>query len=293
MQYFYPDARLNRTCMCLNATRQTNREIHNFQISADPVTTVQKHDETLFTQQKGGLIHSWTLSNTGYTLDTSADTQHSGFCRIECIPERNLLISPRNENDIVVLDMRDLSTIIATLEPARGENNNVGKLMCLKHIAMADQDFVLACYESGDFVTWDLRGEKIIDQKRFDECPMAVDYDATTNRGLFGGPSEQLGVFEYSRSTMQLVRKNDIVLKNPGVNCVKIRNDRKVFSVGGWDGRIRIYSWNSLRPLAVLTDHKVAVTDIAHSIGRVSLWNSPIMAASGQDGHVSLWDLYN
>lgn len=122
---------------------------------------------------------------------------------------------------------------------------------------------------------------------------MTVDYDPATNRGLYGGPSDKLGVFGYQRNTMEIVKKSDILLKNPGVNTVKIREDRKVFSVGGWDGRIRIYSWSSLRPLAVLSEHKAAVADIAHSMGRVSLWNSPIMGVAGQDGHISLWDLYN
>lgn len=275
---------------------QTNRVAHNFNISAEPVTTVQKHDETLYTQQKGGRIHSWSLSNTGYSLESSAETNHTGYCRIECIPERNLLLSPLNDNAIVVLDMLDLTKVIATLTPTTPDDatSNLGNVMCLKHIPVGDKDYVLGCYESGDFVTWDLAaGGKVVNSKRLEECPMAVDYDPATNRGVYGGPSDRLGVFSYQRNTMELVPKSDIVLKNPGVNCVKIRADRKVFSVGGWDGRIRIYSWNSLRPLAVLTDHKAAVSDIAHSLGSVSLWNSPIMGVAGLDGHVSLWDLYN
>lgn len=275
---------------------------HTFNISGDPVTSVQKHEETLYTQQKGGQIHSWTLSNKGYTLESSSTTNHTGYCRTECIPDSNFLLSPLDKNSIVVLDMLDLTKVIATLTPSEEattsetvtiDTNQLGNIMCLKHIPVGDQDYVLACYESGDFATWDLRTQKIVNCKRFEECPMTVDYDAATNRGIYGGPSDKLGVFGYQRNTMEIIKKSDILLKNPGVNCVKIRNDRKVFSVGGWDGRIRIYSWSSLRPLAVLSDHKAAVADIAHSMGRVSLWNSPIMGVAGQDGHISLWDLYN
>lgn len=284
---------LNYELTQLNYNPQTNRVAHHFNISAEPVTTVQKHEETLYTQQKGGLIHSWTLSNTGYSLESRAETNHTGYCRIECIPERNLLLSPVNENGIVVLDMLDLTKVIATLSPVSGTTNNLGNIMCLKHIPIGDKDYVLGCYESGDFLTWDVQASKIVDSKRLEECPMAVDYDPATNRGVYGGPSDRLGVFSYQRNKMELLRKSEIVLKNAGVNCVKIRDDRKVFSVGGWDGRIRIYSWNSLRPLAVLSEHKAAVTDIAHSLGSVSLWNSPIMGAAGLDGQVSLWDLYN
>lgn len=275
---------------------------HTFNISSDPVTSVQKHEETLYTQQKGGQIHSWTLSNKGYTLESSSVTSHTGYCRIECIPGCNILLSPADKNTIVVLDMLDLTKVIATLAPSEAtshpeslnfDSNQLGNLMCLKHIPVADRDYVLACYESGDFVTWDLQSHQVVDCKRFDECPMTVDYDPVMNRGVFGGPSDKLGVFGYQRNTMEIVRKSDIQLKNAGVNCVKIRDDRKVFSVGGWDGRIRVFSWSSLRPLAVLSEHKAAVADIAHSMGRVSLWNSPIMGVAGLDGHISLWDLYN
>lgn len=281
--------------------QQTNRVAHTFNISSDPVTSVQKHEETLYTQQKGGQIHSWTLSNKGYTLESSSSTIHIGYCRIECIPDCNLLLSPLDKNSIVVLDMLDLTKVVATLTPSdattsenvKFDSSQLGNLMCMKHIPVGDLDYVLACYESGDFVTWDLKTHKPVDCKRFEECPMTVDYDAATNRGIFGGPSDKLGVFGYQRQTMEIIKKSDIVLKNPGVNCVKIRDDRKVFTVGGWDGRIRVYSWSSLRPLAVLSEHKAAVTDVAHSTGRVSLWNSPIMGVAGLDGHISLWDLYN
>lgn len=274
---------------------------HTFNIDATPVTTVQKHEETLYTQQKGGQIHSWDLTNKGYTLDSSSATSHTGYCRMECVPDCNLLLSPLGQNSIVALDMVDLTRVVATLTPsaaatdqaAHFDPTKLGTLMCLKHIPVGDKDYVLACYESGDFVTWDLRAEKVVDCKRFDECPMTVDYDAATNRGVYGGPSDRLGVFGYQRNTMEIVKRSDIVLKNAGVNCVRIRGDRKVFSVGGWDGRIRIYSWSSLRPLAVLAEHKAAVVDIAHSMGSVSLWNSPIMGAAGLDGQISLWDLYN
>lgn len=96
---------------------------------------------------------------------------------------------------------------------------------------------------------------------------------------------------------MQLKSSNStskLTLKNPGTNVIRIRPDCKVFASGGWDGRVRIYSWKSLRPLAVLTEHKSgAITDITFSKSKVERWNAPIMAVSGMDGIISLWDLYN
>ena len=56
-------------------------------------------------------------------------------------------------------------------------------------------------------------------------------------------------------------------------NRVKIRLDQKVFASAGWDGRVRIFSWKSLRPLAVLTEHKRNVLDLIYSPGTVQLWS--------------------
>lgn len=98
----------------------------------------------------------------------------------------------------------------------------------------------------------------------------------------------------YQRQSMQLQRSTDISLKNAGINCVRIRDDKKVFASGGWDGRVRVFSWKSLRPLAVLTEHKTgAIMDIVYSSGPVAMWKAPIMAVAGMDSQISLWNLYN
>lgn len=93
---------------------------------------------------------------------------------------------------------------------------------------------------------------------------------------------------------MKLQPCGDMSVKNPGINCIRIRPDLKILSTGGLDGRIRMFSWKSLRPLAVLTEHKTgAIMDISYSTDKVTIWKSPIMAVAGMDSVISLWDLYN
>lgn len=93
---------------------------------------------------------------------------------------------------------------------------------------------------------------------------------------------------------MHLQRGADIAIKNAGINCIRIRKDQKVFASGGWDGRVRIFSWKSLRPLAVLTEHSSGgIMDIVYSEAKITMWKAPIMAAAGMDGQITLWDLYN
>ncbi|KAG4075961.1 hypothetical protein HA402_003787 [Bradysia odoriphaga] len=272
---------------------QTNRTPLHFTVgsSTAPVNSISHLPETLFTQQKGGIVKAWQITGSGYVLDTTIDTKHIGYCRFNFHLEDNLMICPKDENSIGIYNSDNFSLQTTLLGADSGLK--LGQIMCFKHIEMSGQRYILAAYESGDFLTWDLRTGKILHNITLEECPMALDFDPISNRGIYGGPHDQLGVFSYSRNTSELIKRGVIGLKNNGINCVSIRKDQKVFCSGGWDGRIRIFSWKSLRPLAVLTEHKAAVVDISYSNDKVQLWNAPIMAASGLDGQISLWNLYN
>lgn len=94
-------------------------------------------------------------------------------------------------------------------------------------------------------------------------------------------------------SNLEIRLKCELALSNPGCNVVKLRQDRKIFACGGWDGYLRLFSWKSLRLLAVLTEHQAGVTDVAFCNEVVKAWNSKIMAVCGADGVISLWNLYN
>lgn len=169
----------------------------------------------------------------------------------------------------------------------------LGNLMCMQPVIFSNQTYLLAGYESGIFLTWDLRTASVINVAQFEECPIAFDFCSEANRGIYGNTTDKLGIFGYQRNEMKLINRGDICIKNPGTNCVRIRKDQKVFCTGGNDGRVRVFSWKSLRPLAVLTEHKTTLNDIVYSPGKVDLWKSPIMACAGNDGQISLWNLYN
>lgn len=273
---------------------QTNRTPLHFSLGSEPITSIYHGEETLVTQQKGGILKTWNIEKAGYVMDMNEDTNHRGFCRFQYVPDTELLLSPKNDNDISVYDMKT-NEVQHTLAPDAIEMDGtaLGQVMCLRHIRFSNQSYVLAGYESGTFLTWDLRTNNVINVAKFDECPMAFDFCSETNRGIYGNASDKLGIFGYIRNEMKLINRGDIAMKNPGINCIKIRRDQKVFCAGGWDGRVRIFSWKSLRPLAVLIDHKAAVTDIEYSNEKVDLWKAPIMATAGSDGQIALWNIYN
>lgn len=118
--------------------------------------------------------------------------------------------------------------------------------------------------------------------------------------------------------------------KHSGQQSLKIRSDGKIFATAGWDSRVRVYSVQNLKELAVLKWHKegcyaVAFADVnIHERGREEMGEnravnegtqatsliSPAktlavkdkrdlkaimthwLAAGSKDGKVSLWDIY-
>lgn len=277
----------------------TNRSPLHFSIGCEPATSIYHGDDFLITQQKGGIVKKWSIGNGGFDLDISDNLEHIGFCRFQYDASNDLLITPKDTNEISISKLNDGDNERTVLDPkialndTKTDASKLGGIMCLRPIALSSQSYILAGYESGIFLTWDLRTNNVINVAQFEECPIAFDYCSETNRGIYGNTSNKLGIFGYQRNEMKLLQRGDIVVKNAGINCVQIRKDRKIFCSGGADGRVRIFSWKSLRPLAVLTEHTAAINDIAYSNGVVELWKSQIMATASNDGQISLWNLYN
>lgn len=240
----------------------------------------------------------WNLTNSGYVLDATEDMEHIGFCRFTTDGDQ-FIFYPKGDNEIYMTKMGAAdNACAATLNPKefadeKKELTQLGHLACMKPIQFSEQRYLLAGYESGTFLTWDLRKNAVINVAQFPECPIAFDFCSDTNRGIFGNMSDKLGIFGYQRSEMKLIGRGDIAIKNAGTNCIRIRKDQKVFCTGGVDGRVRVFSWKSLRPLAVLTEHRSAVNEIIYSNDKVDLWKSQIMATADNDGQISLWNLYN
>ena len=240
----------------------------------------------------------WRITNSGYVLDREARTNNSSYCRFEAHEDRNLVIVPRDDNLVEVLDGTSFESQVV-LHPFDEHGAPFGTVMAVKLIEISDEaPLVLGAYESGMVCLWDLSTGKLLHAAKLvagEDSPLTIDYDVVSNRGVIGTTADQIVVFSVDRRSLQLQnKKTDIAIKNRGVNRIRIRpHDQKVFASAGWDGRVRVFSWKSLRPLAVLTEHKRNVLDVVYSPGIVSMWKAPVMASAGEDGSIALWDLYN
>lgn len=164
--------------------------------------------------------------------------------------------------------------------------------MCLELVTLDDKPYVLAGYESGKIVLYDYKSGKVCAESKLREYITSLTFDAFTKRALCGNTSNQLQLFTIN-NLFEISLKCEISIVNEGCNVVKLRPDRKIFITGGWDNRIRVNSWKTLRILAVLSPHRKPITDIQFSPREVQQHDAKIMACSSADGGVSLWNIYN
>ncbi|KAI0719200.1 WD-40 repeat-containing protein [Fomitopsis betulina] len=92
--------------------------------------------------------------------------------------------------------------------------------------------------------------------------------------------------------------------KHPGNGSIALDDDGRVCAVGGWDGRIRLYSTRSMKSLGTLEYHKQSCQAVTFARRRATTDETDDemeegekaergrwLAAGGQDQRVSLWTL--
>uniref|UniRef100_T1H4C4 WD repeat-containing protein 55 homolog n=1 Tax=Megaselia scalaris TaxID=36166 RepID=T1H4C4_MEGSC len=224
-------------------------------------------NDYLCTQEKGGLFKLWSLTNSGYTENQKVESSHQAFCKSNFCIEKNLIAVPFEDNSIGLLDV---DTFEVVQRVSQNTDDKLGMISVLKFISINEKQYLISGYESGELRIHDLNNlDKVISSLKFENMITSVDFDPFTNRGICGGIGNKLNTFYINKSSLELQFDKDILIKNEGVEVVKIRGDRKIFVSGGSDSRVRIFSWKSLRPLAVLTEHKTGgISDISFSDGK-------------------------
>ncbi|KAJ3934824.1 MAG: WD40-repeat-containing domain protein [Lentinula lateritia] len=126
---------------------------------------------------------------------------------------------------------------------------------------------ILIAYESGDITLrryanierqasvegkdW----EVIWNTKIHQEAIMAMQVSSDNRFALTVSADHVVGRYDLTASTLQ-DSSTTFRTKHPGNACIAIRDDGRVCAVGGWDGKIRLYSTKSFKPLGTLKYHK-------------------------------------
>lgn len=264
---------------------KTNR-VKSKQKLGTAIQTIHYFDSHLITQEKSGLVQLWDINHEANYIAVKKYECSGGYCR--SIIVNNILILPHTDSALVGIDKKTLQKNFTFIP----EQTKLGYVMCLEAVRIANNEHVLAGYETGDVVLWDFVTKTQRSNTRLKEYITSITFDSVIGRGVCGNSSNTLQFFTIDKN-YAIKLKCEVSVTNDGCNIVQLRSDRRLLACGGWDGRIRLFSWKSLRILVVLNQHHKAITDVKFSPSIVPDWNSRVMAVTSGDGSISLWSLYN
>ncbi|WWC71086.1 uncharacterized protein I206_105039 [Kwoniella pini CBS 10737] len=101
--------------------------------------------------------------------------------------------------------------------------------------------------------------------KGHNEAIMGMDVDAQSIYGWTVSADHRLVRYDFGKVIQDRMSKDDKTIirdypmKQIGNSCVAVNASGKIVAVGGWDGKIRLFSASSLKPLGTLSSHRETV----------------------------------
>jgi len=160
-----------------------------------------------------------------------------------------------------------------------------------------DTEIIFAGYEDGSLLRWSVTGGEEAGgvvagrESVFSEPLLAIACNRKGTLGVCGGAVDELAVFVVDEGRLAVTKRHNIA--NRGINSLCLRDDEKLMASGGWDGRIRLFSWPKFTPLAILSAHRDGVATVRFSGPLPVLDGGQLLAAASKDQRISLWSLYN
>ncbi|XP_007119143.1 guanine nucleotide-binding protein subunit beta-like protein 1 isoform X4 [Physeter macrocephalus] len=230
----------------------------------------------------------WDLAEGRNAVVDSVLLESVGFCRGSVLAgglQRWMLAVPgRGSDEVQILEMPS-KTSVCSLKPEA--QARLGMPMCLQ-LWQADtspRPLLLAGYEDGSVALWDVSSRKVCSRVACHTEPvMGLDFDSQEARGVSGSAEKALAVWSLDEQQALQVRGTH-VLTNPGIADIKIRPDRRILATAGWDHRVRVFHWRTMKPLAVLAFHSATVHCVAFAA-------DGLLATGSGDQRISVWSLY-
>ncbi|KAI6154710.1 WD40-repeat-containing domain protein [Pisolithus tinctorius] len=299
----------------------------------------ERPEESVAIRQAGAAT---LTESSAPTLCYSMDVNALNYCRFSLLPlnENSALLAVPN---LVESSLADVWTLPSRqrLHAAIGNSQNATskfsdgragnktgiimamRLFHLQSTSVANGELCLLCaYEDGGVVlhrrmvpegtqTIEGRGWEIMWRSKLHvESVMAMVVAKDNSFALTVSADNLIGKYDLTSGRSETASPGTVFrTKHPGNGAVAIRDDGRVCAVGGWDGRVRLYSTKFFKSLGTLVHHKQACqaltftspSDVrAHeAIGddeedmtpQEKLQRSRWLITAGKDARVSIWGL--
>lgn len=245
---------------------------------------------------KDGDLRVFTINQNKLSCNIRLNFSNIGFCKPAHLSTHSELVLALPGESTSSINVWDLNSIKLDWSLVLNCEHKLGMVMCLKIFYFDIHEvLLLAGYEDGSVALWNVKQERLLHLiKLYEEPVMCIDFEESTKSGIVGSPTEVLIKFsmcEDYEKKLELCVVNRVTLLNPGVADVKIRPDLKIVAVGGWDKNLRIFSWKTMKQLAVLNYHTGTVQSLCFLRHKKSI--EQILASGSADHKIAVWRIYN
>jgi len=194
---------------------------------------------------------------------------HCGFCKPLLISSE-MLICPCGSDSIA--NISEFNSEQPTVE----QISTSGPVTFLQNIP-GTQSRILLGTEDGKVSLLDTTSSTVIASCNLNEfvtessegslVPLCSDGDETTGHYLVGTAAEELILVELqilpeNESQTNLSVSKVIKVHRRGTSCIKLRPDKILAVVAGWDTRLRLFNFPGLKQLATLSCHSMTVSSL-------------------------------
>lgn len=168
-------------------------------------------------------------------------------------------------------------------------------------LLLLDKDRIIAGYESGHVMIFDLSlpgtlPKAIYVNKCHGQPVLSVALDPKTNSFLSCSADSLI----VKHSVTRLTQISVLNTKHSGLNKICVRCDGMIFATAGWDGKVRVFDYKNMLPLAVLKSSEgVTCVDFGDISDKGSFCDSKYsgtpehyLVVGAKNGRVLLYDIY-
>uniref|UniRef100_A0A8C5MBL9 G protein subunit beta 1 like n=1 Tax=Leptobrachium leishanense TaxID=445787 RepID=A0A8C5MBL9_9ANUR len=250
------------------------------------------HDkDSILSQGRDLQICTWSLAEGRNEVIDTLPLENVGFCKSSLLmTDPPLLAMPGKEgSQVQVLDLLS-KKLVSSMNPEEGSRWGMAMSMHLWQPVSGSSPMLLVGYEDGSVALWNVLQHRMVSRLASHTDPiMSLDFDCKQARGVSGSADNSLNVWKLDEQQNLKAYKTQMIV-NPGISDIALRPDRKILATGGWDYRVRIFSWKTMKPLAVLQYHKATVHAVCFSDHLKP--EDRLLAAGSKDQRITLWSIY-